>query len=147
MIYKNHVKSDVMSLSRFGESGGMGKSSDKPTILIVEDDPFIAMDLEFAFEDAGLTVVGPVDDVSSALAALAAHDIDCACLDYNLGKETSLPIAEVLGEKGVPFVFATGHPGAIASDLGIEPGRVLPKPVDPSTILKTLTRLGCGEGA
>ncbi len=119
----------------------------KPTILIVEDDPFIAMDLEFSFEDAGMTVVGPVDDVESALAALAAHDIDCASLDYNLGKETSLPIAEVLGEKGVPFVFATGHPGAIANDLGIEPGRVLPKPVDPSTILRALSELGCGKRA
>ncbi len=138
MKHIRHIDSGHSAYETSGDQSLTGESGSKRTILIVEDDPFIAMDMEYAFEEAGYVVVGPVEDVASALKALAENDVDLACLDYNLGNETSMPIAEILGEKNIPFVFATGHPGAIADDLGIEANRVLAKPVEPRTVLQAL---------
>ncbi len=138
MNHKKYNLSGFAACDTSGNMSGMNSSGAARTILIVEDDPFIAMDMEYAFEQAGYTVVGPVDDVASALDALTNNDVNFACLDYNLGNETSVPVAEILGEKNIPFVFATGYPGALARDLGIEACRVLPKPVEPKTVLQAL---------
>lgn len=93
------------------------------TILIVEDDPFIAMDLQDTFEDAGYTVLGPVAAVTPGLELVASEKPDAAMLDYNLGRENSLPIADRLDEKSVPYLFLSGQidrvvcKGRMARDL------------------------------
>ena len=78
-------------------------------ILIVEDEPLIAMMLEDFLEVLDKGVAGTVDTVAGALHALGAGGIDAAILDLNLrGGEKSTPVAEALANAGVPFVFATG---------------------------------------
>lgn len=80
------------------------------TVLVVEDDYMIAADLACSLEEAGATVVGPMASVPEALALLATEPrIDAAVLDVNLGSEKVFPVADVLRERGVPFVFATGY--------------------------------------
>lgn len=107
-------------------------------ILIVEDEPLIAMDLECSFEDAGHTVIGPADNVASAMALLESHQPDCACLDYNLHNENSMVIARALAERQIPYVFVTGQPGHSIHELGHSSEIVLSKPVDPERILQAL---------
>lgn len=78
-------------------------------ILLVEDEPLIAMMLEDFIDLLGKQVAGTADNVAAALQLVATADIDAAILDVNLrGGEKSWPIADALAERGVPFLIATG---------------------------------------
>jgi DNA-binding response OmpR family regulator len=57
----------------------------RQVIFIAEDEPYIALDLALAVEDADGLVVGPAASVEEALALLAAGPVDRAILDVNLG--------------------------------------------------------------
>ncbi len=82
------------------------------SILIVEDEPLIAMMLEDFLDALGHHVAATADSVAAGAAAIAAGGIDAAILDLNLrGGETSTPIADALAEQGIPFLFATGGSG------------------------------------
>ena len=85
-------------------------------ILVVDDEPLIAMLAEDWLLELGHTVVGPAHDLSTGL-ALAQTNIDAAIIDITLGKDTAYPIAKILAAKGVPFAFATGHaPARLSPD-------------------------------
>jgi CheY-like chemotaxis protein len=78
-------------------------------ILIVEDEPLIAMMLEDFLDVLDKQAAGVVDTVADALARVAIGDMDAAILDVNLrGGEKSTAVAEALAAKNIPFVFATG---------------------------------------
>ncbi|RDE06483.1 response regulator [Sphingomonas aracearum] len=78
-------------------------------ILIVEDEPLIAMMLEDFLDLLGKRVAGTAETVEDALALVAEGDVDAAILDVNLrGGQKSWPIADALAEQGIPFLFATG---------------------------------------
>jgi two-component system, chemotaxis family, sensor kinase Cph1 len=79
-------------------------------ILVVEDEALIAMDLEWALRQRGCEVVGPLATVGDAVrAATTEQALDGALLDVNLGDEHVFPVADVLAERGVPFLFLTGY--------------------------------------
>ncbi len=78
-------------------------------ILIVEDEALIALSLEEMAKDAGCEVVGPASNVDEALSIIENQPIELALLDFNLGGETSLPVAHALRSRGVPFTFLTGY--------------------------------------
>ncbi|MGB3928225.1 MAG: GAF domain-containing protein, partial [Sphingobium sp.] len=77
-------------------------------VLLVEDNMIIAMDGEDALRDLGAEVLTAAS-VGRAREAIALGPVDLAVLDFNLGSETSLPVADLLAERGVPFIFATGY--------------------------------------
>jgi light-regulated signal transduction histidine kinase (bacteriophytochrome) len=77
-------------------------------VLLVEDNMIIAMDGEDALRDLGAEVV-TAGSVSRAREALSLQKIDFAVLDFNLGNETSLPIADLLAAQKIGFLFATGY--------------------------------------
>ena len=68
----------------------------------------IAMDGEDALRELGAEVL-TVASVGRAHEAIMVQAIDLAVLDFNLGYETSLPVADLLTQKGIPFLFATGY--------------------------------------
>ena len=79
-------------------------------ILVVEDEYMMADDLQYDLEQAGAQVIGPVPSVADALRLLATQEaIDGAILDVNLRGEKAYPVADVLRERGIPFVLATGY--------------------------------------
>ena len=79
-------------------------------ILIAEDEYLLAIDLQCELEDAGAVVVGPVADLSGAIALInEGRRIDAAILDANLGGEMVFPAADLLIERSVPIVFTTGY--------------------------------------
>lgn len=82
-------------------------------VLVVEDEPLIAMLTEDWLEDVGAQVLGPARSVREALQlidqALLDGGISVAILDINLGGEAVLPVADYLAAVGVPFIFATGY--------------------------------------
>ncbi|WP_026941795.1 response regulator [Hellea balneolensis] len=110
-------------------------------ILIVEDDPFIAMDLQDTFEDAGFQVAGPAASVDAGLHLIEKEDPDIAMLDYNLGQETSIPIAQKLEKNDVPYAFLSGQiDRVVTSDLSA-PKTVFSKPFSPAKIISYAKQL------
>ena len=106
-------------------------------ILIVEDDPFIAMDLEDAFIDAGYRVCGMACTVAQGLERIDSDAPELATLDYHLGRETSEPVARALEERAIPFCYVSGN-----ADKLVNPrAPVITKPAAPDTVLRTLERL------
>ena len=77
-------------------------------ILLVEDDPLICLDLAASLEEFG-AVVTAVSNVGAAFAALAIAMPDIAVLDFELGAETSEPIAEFVQARKIPFLYLSGH--------------------------------------
>ena len=78
------------------------------TILVVEDEPLIAMMLEDFLESLGHNVSATCDSVADALACADEGGFDLAILDVNLKGEHVWPVAERLRAKNIPFVIATG---------------------------------------
>ena len=79
------------------------------SILIVEDEPLIAMMLEDFLETLGHNVVASCDSLEDALGHVEAGGFDVAIIDIQLrdGKQV-WPVADRLAETGKPFVLATG---------------------------------------
>ncbi|MCK1388307.1 response regulator [Bradyrhizobium sp. 21] len=89
--------------------------SDCPAdVLIVEDDPIIAIDFEDRVLGFGVKGVRTVGSVTQALDAINKRRPDFALLDVELVREKSFAIAERLIALKIPFVFVTGY-GAEAS--------------------------------
>ncbi|WP_312895213.1 response regulator [Microvirga sp.] len=78
-------------------------------ILLVEDEAMIAMLVEDMLEDLGHELIKVATRLEEALAAAASEVIDIAILDLNLGGVLTYPAADVLAERGIPFIFATGY--------------------------------------
>jgi DNA-binding response OmpR family regulator len=78
------------------------------SILVVEDEPLIAMMLEDFLESLGHSVTATCESVKDAMIEADKGGFDCAILDVNLKGESVWPVAERLREKQIPFVLATG---------------------------------------
>ncbi len=108
-------------------------------VLIVEDEPLIAMAMEMLVQDEeGGVVLGPHGGVAPALADVAGGDrIDVALLDCNLGRESSWPVADALAQRGIPFAFTSGK-GAGDIPERFHGRQVFSKPVDDNHIRRFL---------
>jgi DNA-binding response OmpR family regulator len=97
------------------------------TVLLVEDSLLIAMDVEALLGDLGAKTVLTAASVRHARDHVAAHRIDFAILDVNLGSETSLSLADELRARNIPFAFASGY-GEQAQLTGDDKTVVITKP-------------------
>ena len=110
-------------------------------ILVVEDDPLIAMDLAELVVAHGAEPLGPVPTVRAALAALTGGAPDLAVLDLNLRGERSVPVAAALHDANVPFVLTTGYARSQIEEPELAEVPLVPKPVDHRQLLGWLVRL------
>jgi two-component SAPR family response regulator len=78
-------------------------------ILVVEDEALIAVMVEDMLSEMGGEVVGPAGTIEEALALARTEMLDAAVLDVNVRGQRIDPVAEVLMERGVPVLFATGY--------------------------------------
>jgi DNA-binding NtrC family response regulator len=110
-------------------TSGMDDSSPElyQDVLIVEDDPIIALGLEDTILGVGVPMVRLASSVASALRAIDERAPDFALLDLGLVGEKSGAIAERLAALGIPFAFATGYgPDRVPTAFADRPR--LPKP-------------------
>jgi CheY-like chemotaxis protein len=122
--------------------GGMAGRS----ILIVEDEMLLAMDIEEMVRSAGCSVIGPVGTVAEAVRKLRDSKPDGAILDVSLSGELVFPIADALQEAGIPFMIVTGY----ARDQVPERHRTRPflqKPYKATVLIDMLGRLLGSAGA
>ena len=108
-------------------------------VLVVEDNAFIAMDLEEVLQLHGWSVLGPVATVAGALRLLQDKRPDAAILDIRLRDGFVTPLAEALRALNVPIILASAeaHPDRVAGEVLKGPINV-GKPIDEHRLLAAL---------
>jgi CheY-like chemotaxis protein len=106
-------------------------------ILLVEDEAAIAMLIEDMVADIGGELVATATRLDDAMAQASEREIDFAILDLNLAGVLTYPVADLLKQRGIPFVFATGY-GAGGLAKGYENETALDKPFTTSTLERVM---------
>jgi CheY-like chemotaxis protein len=78
-------------------------------VLLLEDEVMIAMMVEELLSELGAVVVGPVSTIRDAAVLAVSAELDAAVLDVNVRGTTSFEVAEILQNRRIPIVFATGY--------------------------------------
>jgi DNA-binding response OmpR family regulator len=112
-------------------------------VLIVEDEPIVAFEIEDILREAGFEIVGCMGSLNKALATLKNTNCDIAVLDANLRGDSAAPVAIVLRERGTPFLFVSGYECAYLPE-GFRDVPLLSKPFEPNELITTVTQLLSG---
>lgn len=112
-------------------------------VLLVEQDPDTARDLQTALEDAGAEVLA-VRSAAEALARIAQFDFSAAVIEWRPERREHRALARWLREDGVPCLFRAAQAGPDAPAPRPEP--MLPGPAPPEDIVKALARLTSSAG-
>jgi CheY-like chemotaxis protein len=108
-------------------------------ILVLDDEPLIAMMMEEWLAELGCETVGPANSVAKAVDLIGGNELEGAILDVTLGNENCYSVADLLNSKNVPFAFATGAgPGGI--DARYRGALFLSKPFDFAAIKGVVDR-------
>lgn len=97
--------------------------------LVVEDEGSVALLIEDMLQELGCEVVASVATLAKAMDAARAQTFDFAVLDINLDGNLVFPVAQILKERGMPFVFSTGY-GRIGVPETFKECEVLNKPFE-----------------
>ena len=100
----------------------------------------VAMMIEEMAAELGHTVVGVASRLKEGLQMAGERDIDFAILDVSLNGERSLPIAEALDARGIPYVFATGYGAREVDGVGRK-APTLAKPFGIEDLRRVLTTI------
>jgi PAS domain S-box-containing protein len=109
-------------------------------ILLVEDEPLVAMDIESQLISAGCEVIGPAGTVTSAKRLIAEAAFDAALIDVNLAGQPVDELAAALTNKRIPFAFATGY-GPNGLPRGFRETTILAKPFNSDQLLPVIQAL------
>lgn len=109
-------------------------------ILVVEDEPLLAMDITSQLEAAGAAVVGPAGNAFAALSMVEQYRFHAALLDANLAGEQVDEIAALLAQHRIPFVFVSGYDRA-SLPAGFEDAELLSKPFSVRQLVGMATKL------
>jgi DNA-binding response OmpR family regulator len=109
-------------------------------LLIVEDEYLIRLLLEDMVAELGCSVAAIASSLAEAKSLAADTAIDLAILDVNVGGEHVFPVAEILKNRGVPFVFITGY-GARGLPEAYREAPTLQKPFQMDELRAMLARM------
>jgi DNA-binding response OmpR family regulator len=109
-------------------------------LLVIEDEPLVAMDNTATLESVGATVVGPVSSINDALRVISETQLDGALLDGNLHGKPVDEIAGALARLGVPFIFVSGY-GRETLPRAFANAPLLGKPFSPEQLVKSVVAL------
>ena len=109
-------------------------------VLLVEDDFFMARDLQQALQHAGARVLGPCAESPSALHMISQETISCAIVDLDLRDRGGFNLASALVAKNIPFFFLSGFSEVVSmNEYGNVP--LLHTPVELDALLGMTARL------
>ena len=107
------------------------------SLLIVEDEPLLVMDVELEFANTGAELT--VTSVLHHATILVEHDgISAAILDHAIGENTCSRLYDRLNERGIPFIIYTGH---IVPEEDRKGGLLIPKPAMPGVLVAAVEGL------
>lgn len=115
---------------------GIHPSTGEPCrVLVLDDEPLILLDLEFAVEDAGCKPLTALDLVE-ALAIVQNNAISAAILDVSLGQgQTCEQVARTLAGMGIPYVLHTGDLDRMDEAVRSLGGTLVPKPTPAAVVV------------
>lgn len=97
-------------------------------VFLLEDEAFVAMDMEDLLRSAGHEVVGPALSLEQARALLAEHTVDFAIVDANIRGDAPVDVVETLIARNIPYVYISGYAKADLEGR-LPDGPFIPKPV------------------
>jgi CheY-like chemotaxis protein len=108
----------------------------KARVLIIEDEPVIALELKSIVESLGHTVVGTADRERDAIAIADRTKPNLVLADIQLrGEDSGIEAArEIIKRHPVPIIFITAYPERLLTGKGVEPTFIISKPYDPSMV-------------
>jgi CheY-like chemotaxis protein len=109
-------------------------------VLIVEDDPIIALDFEDTILGFGVKTVRTAPSVARALALIDQQPPEFVLLDVGLIREKSFAVAERLEALKIPFAFVTGYGADVRLPAAFMGKPRLPKPYSTAALLALLRR-------
>lgn len=109
-------------------------------LLVIEDEPLIALALVSSLEAAGADVARPLGTEREALAAIERSDADAALLDANLHGKPVGEIAAALTRRRIPFIFVTGY-GRESLPESFKHAAILTKPFTDKQLFDAVTAL------
>jgi two-component SAPR family response regulator len=110
-------------------------------VLVVEDEPLVAIDYCNQLCGEGAEVVGPFNRAGQALAFLDTSRVDVAVVDFALADRNSEALQGALESRGIPYIVVTGYPRVLVRRD--ESQNVLAKPVSPEKLC-TAVISACG---
>ena len=108
------------------------------TVLIVEDEPLVAMDLGAMVEELGYSILTTVSSVEEGLSQLKSRKPDFAILDANLRGESSMPVAEALSALSIPVIFSTGYAEIPDMPEDLSKAQILSKPISKEQLAQAI---------
>ncbi len=105
-------------------------------VLIIEDEPIIALDIQDLVERCGHSVVGIAASEAEAVDLARAERPGLVLADINLGAggDGTSAVARILRDTPAPVIFVTAHPERLLTGEAVEPAFVITKPFDPTTL-------------
>ena len=92
-----------------GQSGSAPAPLEGRRILVIEDSPVVAAACEDMLRDMGCVPVGPAINMAAALQLAADEQVEAAVVDINIRGGKVFPVLRVLGDRGIPFLLASGY--------------------------------------
>ena len=109
-------------------------------ILIVEDEPLIALTLEEVLIEAGFAISGVASKLDKALALVESGACDAAIVDANLAGVSASPVAISLAARGLPYIVMSGYsPDQMRGEY--PRAFFLSKPCQPELLVETLNTI------
>lgn len=115
------------------------KESERPKVLVVEDEFIIALDLSETVRDLGYKVDGPYADKETAFVAIDREMPDCAILDVNTADGEVYPLADALTDAGVPIIFHSGRVSPAEVMKRYPHAQACAKPCPPAELIAMLS--------
>jgi len=115
-------------------------------VLLVEDEPLVSMVIADMLDELGYEVVMAGSDVKGATDSARAEQVDLAVLDLAIEDGSTFPVAEILRERGIPFIFVTGFEADAVDDRFSEVP-VLQKPIERQMLQKIFVPKSANGGA
>jgi CheY-like chemotaxis protein len=105
-------------------------------VLIIEDEPIIALDLQQLVESAGHEVVGVASSEEEAVTLAEAEKPSLVLADINLGEggDGASAVSRILARHSAPVIFVTAYPERLLTGAQLEPAFVITKPFEPTTL-------------
>lgn len=112
------------------------RANSSARVLIIEDEPIIAMDLQQLVEGCGHTVVGVAATEDEAVAIADAERPGLVLADINLGVggDGTSAVARIMKRHTAPVIFVTAYPERLLTGEAVEPAFVITKPFEPMTL-------------
>jgi PAS domain S-box-containing protein len=132
----------ALSISAHAQVRGQtdGRIFEGRRILIVEDEPLLAMELETNLNALGCKTLRSAATLNAAKAAIGDSGCDAALVDVNLGGRQADELAVALTRKNIPFAFVTGY-GREGLPAGFKEAAILSKPFAKEELLVVLAQL------